>query len=159
MSYLHLYPPPTYFPRLGAGLEAERALWSRAPRPWRCNQLQSPGKNKMIILNLSALKEFILSEREINPELTKVQPFYWMGDCLCDIYIAGTCLALAQLLQTPCDRFPWSRLKKTFNAGDRVHKTELSNLTKNEIVLPPKHWGGVKSYLDNARLNTPPLKK
>ena len=103
----HLYtctlPPPTYFPRLGAGLEAERALWSRAPRPSRCNQLQSPGKNKMIILNLSALKEFILCEREKNPELTKVQPFYWIGDRLCDIYIAGTCLALAQLLQTPCE--------------------------------------------------------
>ena len=57
---------------------------------------------EFVLWNLSALKEFILCEREINPELTKVQPFYWMGDRLCDIYIAGTCLALAALLlQTP----------------------------------------------------------
>ena len=79
----HLYtctlPPPTYFPRLGADLEAERALWSRAPRPSRCNQLQSPGKNKMIILNLSALKEFILCEREIVDRVNQGSAFLLDG--------------------------------------------------------------------------------
>ena len=29
-----------------------------------------------------------------------------------------------------------------------VHKTELSNLTKNEIVLRPKHGGGGGVYRD-----------